>query len=347
MKTINPRHALVHALLLPLSAALVACGGGSTSSGDTAEVPELATEAALGQALFNDTSLSLNRTQACASCHAPGAAFTDPSINGGGDTRAVSIGDDGVSLGDRNTPTAMYAAFIPDFQYGSHSRFNSQQDDYEGYLGGQFWDGRAADLSAQAAGPFLNPVEMNMPDAAAVVARLRENSDYEEAFTYLYGDHIFDSVDETYTAMTDALAAFERTPAFAPFTSKYDRSLRGEYIYSPVSRAAAGKALFFSQQFTNCATCHQLRPNSHRQETFSNYEFHNIGIPENTAVRAANNSAEGFVDPGLAGIDAVASNDNLSTLEGQFRVPTLRNVGVTAPYMHNGVFRELETVVLF
>ena len=330
-----------------LSAGLTACGGGSGGS-DSASASDLESKTIdLGESLFHDTNLSLDRTQSCATCHDPDHAFTDPSTNDGGNVRAASLGDDGVSLGDRNTPTALYSASIPEFSFGTHRRFNSPQADYVGYIGGQFWDGRAATLEDQAGGPPLNPVEMNMPDKATVVARLRENTGYEEAFTELYGTNIFDDVDAAYSAMTQAIAAFERSPVMSPFNSKYDKFIRGEYQYSPVSKAALGKARFFSQQFTNCATCHQLRPNGNSGETFSNYEFHNIGVPVNTELRTANGSEDGFTDTGLAAIDAVSDETDTSGLEGKFRVPTLRNVGVTAPYMHNGVFQSLDTVIRF
>ena len=333
------------ALLLP--AVLTACGGGSGGSGGSDADSGSITEVQLGDALFHDTNLSLERTQACSTCHDPDHAFADPSINGNGDVRSASVGDDGVSLGDRNTPTALYSASIPEFTHGTHQRFNSPQGDYTGYIGGQFWDGRAAALEDQAGGPPLNPIEMNLPDKATAVARLRENTDYESAFTELYGTNIFDDIDEAYSAMTQAIAAFERSPDMSPFTSKYDKFIRGDYEYSPVSKAALGKARFFSQQFTNCATCHQLRPNGNEGETFSNYEFHNIGVPVNTRLRAANGSDEGFTDTGLASVDAVTDESDLDELAGKFRVPTLRNVGVTAPYMHNGVFQSLDTVIRF
>ena len=330
-----------------LSAGLTACGGGGGNS-DSASASDLESKAIdLGDALFHDTNLSLDRTQSCATCHDPDHAFTDPSTNGSGNVRSASLGDDGVSLGDRNTPTALYSASIPEFSFGTHRRFNSPQADYVGYIGGQFWDGRATALEDQAGGPPLNPVEMNMPDKATVVARLRENTRYEEAFSELYGSNIFDDIDAAYTAMTQAIAAFERSPEMSPFNSKYDKFIRGEYDYSPVSKAALGKARFFSQQFTNCATCHQLRPNGNSGETFSNYEFHNIGVPVNTRLRTVNGSDEGFTDTGLAAIEAVSDEPDTGELEGKFRVPTLRNVGITAPYMHNGVFQSLDTVIRF
>ncbi|MFD2230824.1 cytochrome-c peroxidase [Alkalimarinus sediminis] len=284
----------------------------------------------LGEALFFDVDLSQNRTQACATCHMPSAGFADMRanvVNG-----AVSLGDDGKSLGDRNAPTASYARFSPLFHKNSEGQ----------YVGGQFLDGREADLKGQAGGPPLNPIEMGMPDKPAVVARLLEKPEYEKAFKQFYGEDIFVDVDKIYDALTESIAAFEKTDQFAPFDSKYDRYLRGEYQLTP--QEDLGMTLFFSQQFTNCNLCHQLkRQPAAQQETFSNYQYHNIGVPVNSAVRAVNGVAADYVDEGLLNNPQV---DDVKE-RGKFKVPTLRNVAVTGPYMHNGVFSDLETVVLF
>ncbi|MCG7873875.1 MAG: c-type cytochrome [Candidatus Thiodiazotropha lotti] len=321
-----------------------ACGGGGGSSdGSDASEATFASKEALGEALFSDVNLSGNRTQACSTCHNPGRAFVDDRLDAFGEIGAVSMGDDGISLGDRNTPSTAYAAFSPDFFEGTRDRLNSDAGQYQGFMGGQFLDGRETDLKGQAGGPPLNPIEMNMPDKASVVARIQENEDYVEAFESLYSETVFDDVDAAYEAMTESIAKFEKTEGFASFDSDYDRHINGEYDEYILTKAGLGKALFFSQEFTNCATCHQLQPNSHPQETFSSYEYHNIGVPENTTVRAVNNTAEGFVDHGL--LDNPATTD--VSHQGKFKVPTLRNVAVTEPYMHNGVFRDLKTVILF
>lgn len=285
---------------------------------------------ALGQALFFDKSLSKNRTQACATCHSPDSGFADARDNGVGG--AVSLGDDGISLGDRNAPTAAYAAFSPGFQLNDKGK----------YVGGQFHDGRENNLAGQAGGPPTNPIEMGMPSKAAVVERLMENSAYITAFKQIYGKDIFNDAERAYAAMADSIAAFEKTDLFAPFDSKYDRYLRGEYELT--TQEDLGMTLFFSQQFSNCNICHQLKrlPGS-EGETFSNYEYHNIGIPENQAVRQLNGVAEEYIDHGL--LDN--PNVNEPNQDGKFKVPTLRNVAVTGPYMHNGVFKDLRTVVMF
>lgn len=322
---------------------LSGCGGSSDkqNSGSAA----FTSRSQLGDSLFHDVNLSLNRSQSCATCHDPDHAFIDDRTGADGKRLATSLGDDNVSLGDRNTPTAAYASFSPDFHQGSRSRFNSKESDYVGYLGGQFFDGRAIDLSAQAEGPFLNPIEMGMPDKASVVERLQENADYVSAFKSLYGIDVFSDVDTAYSTMTNAIASFEETDEFSPFDSKYDRSLTGDYVYNPLSKATTGKSLFFSQQFTSCATCHQLHPVGNKSETFTGYEYHNIGIPKNEEARLANGSEPDAIDNGLANNELLTSDPTVE--KGKHKVPTLRNIAVTGPYMHNGVFRDLRTVLEF
>ncbi len=305
------------------------------------DVAVFETRAELGEALFHDPRLSKDRTQSCATCHDPGKAFIDARHDEDGQRRPVSLGDDGHSLGERNAPTLTYAALAPTFESdGKRRRVNKQKAfrEYHGALGGQFLDGRAATLAEQAGGPPLNPVEMNMPSEAAVVERLQENDAYVASFEALFGEDVLDSPESGYRAMSESIAAFERGEQFATFDSKYDRALEGEATLS--FKESAGKSLFFSQ-FANCAVCHQLHENGDPvkkfEEPFTGYEFHNIGVPANPAVEMAE------PDPGLYGHPAV---DDPAT-RGQFKVPTLRNVAVTGPYMHNGVFRDLKTVVEF
>lgn len=286
--------------------------------------------AELGKSLYFDTSLSKNRTQSCASCHAPENGFVDqrPNLSQG----AFSLGDDNQSLGDRSAPTASYASFTPKFHKNSKSV----------YVGGQFWDGRASTLEDQAGGPPLNPIEMGMPNKASVIERIKENPQYVKAFRDIFGPDIFNNSESAYEAMTKSIAEFERTAFFSPFDSKYDRYLKGEYEMT--AQEELGMTLFFSQQFSNCNICHQLKrlPES-KNETFSNYEYYNIGVPTNNQGRKANGVALDTQDMGL--INNPAVNDPKQA--GKFKVPTLRNVAVTGPYMHNGVFQDLRTVILF
>ncbi|WP_418180935.1 cytochrome-c peroxidase [Aliarcobacter lanthieri] len=286
------------------------------------------TQEDLGRTLFFDTNLSKNRTQSCATCHNPEYAFTDDRDNG--ISKMASLGDDGKSLGDRQAPTAMYAKFSPKFHFNEKKGF---------YTGGQFWDGRETDLEGQAGGPPLNPVEMGMSSKKEVVDRLKENSLYVDTFKNLFGEEIFSDDEKAYEAMTKAIATYERTDEFSPFDSKYDRYLKGEYDLTPLEDL--GKSIFFSNNNNSCSNCHILKGEDKEGETFTNYEYHNIGTPINYELRDKNGVIT--IDNGLLAHPQI---DDINQ-KGKHKTPTLRNVAVTAPYMHNGVFKDLKTVVEF
>lgn len=316
---------------LAIAFGVIVIAGPAWQAFATRSAAPLTTKEALGEALFFDVNLSKNRTQACATCHSPDAAFTDPRESEGFG-RAVSRGDDGISLGDRNTPTAAYAALGPAFHFNEEKR----------PVGGFFLDGRAHTLEAQAASPPLNPIEMAMASKADISARLKENPEYVAAFDKLFGPGTLNAEDTAMDAMSASIAAFERTDIFQPFDSKYDRSLRGEAKLT--DQEELGRVLFFSTQFANCSKCHKHETlGGAARETFTNYQFHNIGTPVNGAARSANGSKPGRIDQGLRDNPAAAGAE----YAGKFKVPTLRNVAVTGPYMHNGVFKDLRTVVAF
>ncbi|MGB0664254.1 MAG: cytochrome-c peroxidase [Pontibacterium sp.] len=281
----------------------------------------------LGGQLFFDTNLSLHRNQSCATCHSPAAAFSDPTH------QAVSLGSIEGKVGGRNTPTIAYSRFSPRFGLNA-----------EGHpRGGQFWDGRARGLKAQASGPIFNPVEMALPRPKVLVERISENPHYVKTLTRAFGDEVLKRPERLVSAVADSLQAFEQTDTFSPFNSKYDRFLRGEEELTP--QEELGRTLFFSQQFTNCNQCHQLaRTSRSKREVFTNFTFHNIGVPKNPALDQP-------TDMGLAGNanfdQTVHPTHPHKNHHGKFKVPTLRNVELTAPYMHNGVFNDLKTVVQF
>lgn len=287
-------------------------------------------KADLGQMLYFDTNLSLNKTQSCATCHDPSNAFVDRRMSKA--NAMVSLGDDGHSFGNRNTPMAAYAKLSPVFHYDA---------DKQAYVGGQFWDGRAATLAEQAQGPPLNPIEMAMPNKAALITKLSQNPVYKKSFQQIYGKGIWQDVNKAYAAMADAIAAFEKTDFFAPFDSKYDRYLRDKYDLTPLEDL--GRTLFFSNNNVNCSTCHVLKQEDALYEPFTDFQYHNIGVPKNIKLMALNDLPENFIDQGLF------ENPNVKAAEhiGKFKTPSLRNVAVTGPYMHNGVFKDLRTVVLF
>jgi len=319
----RPRHSVIARVAALL---VIVCG---ISVAHAAPPPDPPALIELGRALFFDPNLSLNRTQSCATCHDPEHAFSDGRDNGVGG--AVSLGADGHALGDRNAPSLSYAARVPPLHRDADGE----------YAGGLFHDGRTRDLVDQAEQPMLNPVEMAMPGAAAVVERVNENPSYPAAIAALFDAAATQSVDATFAAVRTSLAAFEHTPLFVAFDSRYDRYLKGAVTLT--ADEEFGRMLFFSA-LTSCSTCHALSPVGARpEEPFTNFGYFNIGVPINTAVRARNGHAAVSVDRGLRDNPAVTDDKQ----SGRFRVPTLRNVAVTAPYMHNGVFRELATVVFF
>jgi cytochrome c peroxidase len=285
----------------------------------------------LGHQLFNDTSLSNPPGQSCATCHDPRVAFTDP------DRRfPTSQGVDRKLFGKRNGPTAMYAAFSPAFHFDESEQL---------FVGGQFLDGRAATLEEQAKAPFLNPLEMANTSPQQVVEKVR-NAPYAPLFRRVFGPQAFDDPDAAYQRIAQAIAAFERSPALNRFSSKYDHYLAGEALLTP--QELRGLRLFEDERKGNCAACHPSRPaEDGTPPLFTDFTYDNIGIPKNphnAFYRMApqfNPDGWQFVDKGL-GVTV-----NLASQDGKFKVPTLRNVAVTAPYTHNGYFRSLRAVVDF
>ncbi len=313
-----------------LTLALNACGGGSgdipaasTTNNPVSIAPLAASEEELGRKLFFDTNLSTPAGQACASCHDPAGGFADPDA-----TRTAPVSEGVVSgrFGNRNAPTAAYAAFIPE---------RTLQTDPNGgndfYQGGLFLDGRRDTLAEQAGDPFLNPTEMANPDKAAVVNAVKA-SDYAGMMVYLNGENIFDDVDAAYAKITEAIAAFERTDELNPFTSKYDYFLSGQATLSD----AEENGLRIFQNDGMCSNCHTLTDLADGSTTvFSDFRYWNLGVPANP------DNPDASTDYGLGG------DINVRSEYGKFRTPTLRNVELTAPYMHNGVFNTLEEVVSF
>ena len=287
--------------------------------------------AALGRLLFFDAGLSEPAGQSCASCHAPARAFTDPDTS-----RPTSKGVDPRRFGNRNSPTAMYMAFSPAFHF----------DEKEGhYVGGQFWDGRAATLEEQAKAPFLDPLEMANPDKRAVVQKVRRAA-YAGLFEQVYGKGALDDVDRAFERIAAALAAYERGPELRPFNSKYDAWLAGKAKLS--KQELRGLKLYEDEKKGNCAACHPSRRGPKGEPPlFTDFTYDNLGVPRNPANlfygqdKAHNPDGARFVDRGLGAAVKQPAED------GKFKVPTLRNIARTAPYMHNGYFTTLRGVVAF
>lgn len=322
--------------------------------------PALTTEESLGAALYSDRNLSLNRNQACATCHSlspakdaatgqplPVAGFVDP--DNVQNLTAVSKGSVPGKAGTLNTPSAGYAAFSPVFHW----------DDLQGlYVGGQFWNGRAATLQAQAKQPFFNPVEMAMPSVWAFVTRLKENAGYRRAFNKIFDldlDRIPPyplapstakappGVTAALDAATHAIAAFEKSRAFNRFSSKFDFYLASVIELSPEEKA--GLDLFVGK--ANCAACHVSDPTiapdgSPLPPLFTDFTYDNIGVPRNTRI-----PGNPEPNPGLGGRSDVAALTPGGSEVGKHKVMPLRNIAITPPYAHNGVFGTLEEITHF
>jgi cytochrome c peroxidase len=324
-----------HGLSLICLAALltVSCGGGGSDSGGTTGGATV-TLVELGRKLFFDADLSSGSNQACASCHDPANGFADPRVTV---SAPVSEGSVGGAFGARNAPTAAYASFTQ--QFGTVAAQDQTPETDSKYQGGQFLDGRAADLVEQAKGPFLNPVEMNNASAAEVVAKV-QNASYSADFITLFGADAFSDTTTAYHNIATAIAAFEASVELNPFSSKFDAYLAGQYIFTASEQR--GFDLFTNANTAKCANCHTLGATS-QESLFTNFRYYNIGTPSNLQ-NPANIADSGFVDEGLGASAAIDPADQAAE-RGKFKVPTLRNVELTSPYMHNGVYATLEEVI--
>ncbi len=316
--------------VLAMIPGVTACGGGggqpTPDPAPPVEPPPsadpLALKQILGSLLFFDTNLSTPPGQSCATCHDPDAGFADPDSQ-----VPVSQGVHPDRFGNRNTPTVTYAALTPEFRMITSQNF----------IGGQFLDGRAATLVEQAKQPFLNPLEMANPDEQTVVQAVHA-ADYADLFEEVYGEGSLDSIETAYNQIADALAAFQSSDEIIPFTSKFDAFLAGQVELT--EQESRGFQLFDGK--AQCFSCH-IAP------LFTDHTYSNIGVPKNPdnpfydLPPEFNPDGADFVDLGLA------ANPNvlLVSENGKFKVPTLRNVAITPPYMHNGVFQTLEEVVNF
>jgi cytochrome c peroxidase len=350
--------------------ALAGCGaGGSSTPATTTTTPPpttgetLSVAATAGQALFADVNLSASGRQACATCHVPARAFTaDPTIDHG---LPVPLG--GVNMdqtGFRNAPSLAYASFTPPFSIS------------DGPTGGFFRDGRASSLATQAQQPFITPFEMANQDAAEVVRRLQRSAATLAKFIAAYGEAVLDDPDTALQDMGLALAAYEtEDPDFHPFSSKYDFWLQGQVELTAQERL--GLTLFNDPTKGNCTACHPSQRQAYSSHAlFTDFTFDNIGVPRNWAIPAntvgsvspidgavlttvlapvdvPSDAEYAYYDMGLCGPFAPAASDvnarpvfsATTSLCGLFKVPTLRNVAITAPYFHNGVFSTLRQVI--
>ena len=267
--------------------------------------PGNAAQVALGRKLYFEARLSKDGSVACATCHDASRGFNDHR------GRAEGIND---QIGHRNAPTTLNALF-----YST-----------------QFWDGRAPTLEDQAKLPIVNPIEMGMPNGEAAVAAIADDPEYRKGFQDAYGRA------PNYDDLGRAIAAFERTLIF--LAAPFDRFVQGD-ANAISADARAGWALFNGR--ARCASCHQM---SSSNPIGTDNRFHNIGVSarhqdfEQLATKGMQALAQG---KSRESIDRLAIETDLSELGrfvvtqdradiGAFKTSQVRNVGVTAPHMHDG-----------
>ena len=296
----------------------------------------------LGKRIFEDSTLSEPGGMSCASCHDPRHAFQG---NNGSPVAAVALGSRPGQLGVRKVPTLMYKAFSPPFG------FYKDEDDGKVKLeprGGQFWDGRAADLADQAGGPLTNPLEMNNVSLEAVVGKIKV-ADYALMAKSLLGADLFDDPKVAWPKLAKAVSAFESSERFAPFSSKFDEFLRGKARLTALEKR--GFEIFTDPKKSNCSDCHAGKPGSKDPTDwlFTDFSYTVLGAPRNPALPA--NADAAHFDLGLCerpGLQVLLPKKiTLKSLCGMFKAPTLRNIAKTGPYFHNGAISSLRDAVAF
>jgi cytochrome c peroxidase len=282
--------------------------------------PQTAEKIALGKKLFEEERFSETGDVSCATCHATDKAFTDSPLS-------VSEGVHKLT-GTRNAPTVVNAVY-----------FNTQ-----------FWDGRSPSLEDQALHPFVNPVEMGLEDHEPILEIVRSDPEYVKAFKKVFGKT---GKEITMTEVTQAIASFERTQIAG--NSPFDRWFYGGEEGSMTEQQKRGYEIFINQG--RCVSCHLIEQT---QALFTDNRFHNIGvginniqgeIPElageflHAEATLSEVDIEVLTDPSTSELGRFAISRGFDDL-GAFKTPTLRNVAVTAPYMHDGSLATLRDAVV-
>jgi len=311
----------------------------------------------LGKNLFFDASLSEPPGQSCATCHDPAVGWTGPKsdINQSG---GVYPGAAHSRFGNRKPPSAAYATQSPPLYFDNEEEI---------FIGGNFWDGRATGwllgnpAAEQAQGPFLNPVEQNLSDAASVVGKVCR-SGYGEKLRAIYGKSICDNVIDAYNAIGQAIAAYENSTEVNAFSSKYDYYLRDPVRYPLSDQELLGLKLYEDDDKGKCSECHPSAPGDDGSPPlFTDYSYDNLGLPKNPEnptyrmPKEFNPDGAAWIDPGLGGF--LAGVPRFAPLadqnHGLHKVPTLRNVDkrphddFVKAFGHNGMFKSLKEIVNF
>jgi len=311
---------LVLTVLIPKSSSAQATPLGLPAVSYPASNPQTADKVALGKKLFNDKRFSTTEKVSCATCHDRLKVFTDSPLK-------VSEGINKMT-GTRNAPTIVNSAFFKKL----------------------FWDGRSPDLEDQALHPFVNPVEMGLKDHQPILSIVRSDPQYVNAFKAIFGKQ---GEGITMKEVTRAIAAFERTKISG--NSPFDRWHYGgeEGALTPAQKR--GFDVFINQG--RCVSCHVVEQT---QALFTDNRFHNVGVGINDIQEAVPGLAVEFLNA-----QATASEVDIKVLTdkrtselgrfavtltfndlGSFKTSTLRNIALTAPYMHDGSLKTLLDVVV-
>lgn len=276
----------------------------------------------LGRQLFFDRRLSLNNTMSCAMCHVPRQGFTMNEL-------AQAVGLEGRSL-RRNSPSVLNVA----------------------YLRSMFHDGRDTSLETQVLGPLLDRHEMANPSLGYLVEKINSLEDYAALFEDAFGR------GPSVETIGQALASYQRTLLSA--NSPFDRWYYGQQPEALSPQAQAGFRLFMGK--AHCVACHTV---TDEYALFTDQAFHNTGLGwYNSMVRPKRTEptkvqlAPGVVVEVPAAIIANVGEPPPPDLgrsevtrdpadRWRYKTPTLRNVALTAPYMHDGSLATLAEVVRF
>jgi len=354
---------------IPLAALWIAGGANAQTSATPLEE--------LGGLLYFDQNLSEPSGQACASCHDPQTGFDDPDSN-----LPVSEGVIPGRFGGRNSPISAYAMYAPMLHLDAEEGLWIGGQFWDGRATGEVLGDPLAD---QALGPFLNPVEMNNPDKDHVIADIAISA-YAGLFEQVWGQSALNNVKKAYDQVALSIAAFERTQLFGQFSSQYDAYLaycisigggmddcakgNGTKARKAMKRyfnnkQRRGMDLFMGENDNDgkltagegamCSACHvadwtaaadyalpvqvpDWAPAGMVPPVFTDFTFDNLGVPQNHEY-----PFPAMAPPDL-GLGPVVGDPDQN---GKFKVMPVRNIGLSAPYAHNGLFKSLKEIVHF
>lgn len=274
----------------------------------------------LGRKLFFDRRLSLNNTFSCAMCHIPEQGFTSQE-------QATAVGVEGRTV-RRNSPTLYNVAYAERL----------------------FHDGRETGLENQVWGPLLSRNEMANPSIGFVTGKLKALSDYQGRFEAAFGH------GPSMETIGQAIASYERTLISA--NSPFDRWYYGKQASALSAQAKAGFELFSGK--AGCLRCHAIETD---HALFTDHQLHNTGLGWRDSMKKPSAKQRVQVAPGIsfdvdAAVVAAVAGEKPADLglyettqnpadRWKYKTPSLRNVALTAPYMHNGRLSTLREVVEF